>query len=139
MNSVQLKDIVFSKNTPIKLKNGKIVKIKDIHLGDILENNSEVYGTLKLKGNKKNPYYQLWSRTLERYIYVTGDHKIFTNNQKNRAKLNNYIEVKDYEGAEKTEKWDKELLQIMDIPFNLLAIMMKICRSNCLRTLGIEV
>jgi hypothetical protein len=104
-----LREICFSKNTPIKLKNGKIVKIKDIHLGDILENNSEVYGTLKLKGNKKNPYYQLWSRTLESYIYVTGDHKIFTNNQKNRAKLNNYIEVKDYEGAEKTEKWDKEL------------------------------
>ena len=91
-----LREICFSKNTPIKLKNGKIVKIKDIHLGDILENNSEVYGTLKLKGNEANPYYQLWSRTLERYIYVTGDHKILTNNQKNRAKLNNYIEVKDY-------------------------------------------
>jgi len=104
-----LTEICFSKDTPIKLKNGKIVKIKDIHLGDILENGAQVYGTLKLKGSSENPYYKIWSKKLEQYIMVTGDHKICPNNKVNKNKLDSYIEVKDYENAEISNEWDEVL------------------------------
>ena len=104
-----LKAICFSENTPIKLKSGKVVKMKDIHLGDILENGTEVYGTLKLKGGKDNPYYQIWSEKLQEYIFVTGDHKICPNDRINKDELENYIEVKDFNDAKKTDYWDDTL------------------------------
>ena len=48
-----LRTICFSKNTPIKLKSGEMVKMKDIHLGDILENELK-YMNIKIKSKKKN-------------------------------------------------------------------------------------
>ena len=104
-----LRTICFSKNTPIKLKSGKVVKMKDIHLGDILENGTEVYGTLKLKGSKENPFYQIWSDKLKQYIFVTGDHKICPNNRINKKELENYIDVKDFKLSKKTDYWDETL------------------------------
>jgi len=104
-----LKAICFSENTHIKLESGKIVKMKDIHLGDILESGIEVYGTLKLKGSKNNPYYQIWSKKLNEYIFVTGDHKICPNEKINKDDLNNYIDVKDFKAAKKTDYWDQTL------------------------------
>ena len=55
-----------------------------INLGDTLTNGSSVIGTLKLKGDKSNPYYKIWSRDLEDYIYVTGEHRIL-NNEESKA------------------------------------------------------
>ena len=104
-----LRTICFSRNTPIKLKSGEIVKMKDIHLGDILENGTEVYGTLKLKGSKENPFYQIWSEKLKQYIFVTGDHKICPNDRISKKELDNYIDVKDFKSSEKTDYWDETL------------------------------
>ena len=104
-----LRTICFSGTTPVKLKSGKTVEMKDIHLGDILENGSEVYGTLTLKGDIKNPYYRIWSNKLNDYIYVTGDHKICPNDRISKKELENYIDVKDHKHAEKTDNWDKTL------------------------------
>ncbi len=104
-----LRTICFSKNTPIKLKSGEMVKMKDIHLGDILENGTEVYGTLKLKGSKENPFYQIWSEKLKQYIFVTGDHKICPNDRISKKELDNYIDVKDFKSSEKTDYWDETL------------------------------
>ena len=100
--------LCFSKNTPIKLKNGDLVKIKDINLGDVLENNSEVYGLLRLKGDGVNPYYKLWSEKLKKNIYVTASHKICVNNDK-KDDLDNYIDVKDHPESVKTNLFDKVL------------------------------
>ena len=44
----------FHPDTKIKLKNGNIVFIKDLNLGDILENNSKVEATMKID-NTKDP------------------------------------------------------------------------------------
>ena len=107
-----LRAICFSGNTVIKLKNGEIVKMKDIHLGDILENGTEVYGTLRLKGSPDNPYYKIWSEKLQDYIHVTGDHKICNSIKDTPDKFNNldnYVEVKDYKLSQKTDKWDETL------------------------------
>lgn len=103
-----LRTLCFSKNTEIKLKNGDLMKIKDIHLGDILENGSEVYGLLQLKGDEVNPYYKLWSDKLNKNIYVTGSHKI-CRNENRKEDLDNYIEVKDHPNAKKTNLFDKTL------------------------------
>ena len=104
-----LRTICFSKNTKIKLQNGSIKKIKDIILGDVLENGSEVYGTLKLKGGIESPYYQIWSKKLKEYIYVTGEHKIFNTDNTDNSLLDNYIPVKDYKDAIKTGAFDNVL------------------------------
>lgn len=103
-----LRIICFEPNTPVKLLDGTTKKMKDLVLGDILENNSEVYGTLKLKGDEDNKYYKIWSDKLQNYIYVTGEHKIL-NNKENKSDLKNYIDVKDYYKSEKTDIWDEEL------------------------------
>jgi len=107
-----LRTLCFKENTPIKLDSGKLTKIKDIHLGDILENGATVVGTLKLKGDKSNPYYKIWSRELEDYIYVTGEHKTLKKNdfgEKLNDIFKNYITVSSYDQAEKTDNYDKEL------------------------------
>ena len=93
------------------LKNGQKVQMKDVNLGDILENGIQVCGKLTLKGDKENPYYKIWSYKLNDYIYVTGSHKIFNNRMENNRtdKLSNYVEVKDYINAEKTNYYADEL------------------------------
>jgi len=99
----------FSKNTKIKLKNGKIKKIKDVALGDILENGSNVCGKLQLKGGATNPYYKIWSDTLQEYLYVTGTHHIYKHDNSDKNILDNYVEVKDFEKAKKTGAYDNIL------------------------------
>ena len=109
-----LRALCFKKTTPLKLNNGKNVSISDISLGDTLENGSIVYGKLQLKGDPSNPFYKIWSRKLNQYIYVTGSHKIY--NEKidewghlNINKIENYINVSEFEQAEKTDIYDNEL------------------------------
>ena len=108
-----LRTLCFHPSTPVKLISGKYVKIKDISLGDVLSNNATVVGTLKLKGGKMNPYYRIWSRELEEYIYVTGEHHILNVDSKNEGELednfDNYIKVSSYNSAEKTTIFDTEL------------------------------
>ena len=66
-----------------------------------------------MKGDKSNPYYKIWSRNLEDYIYVTGEHRILNNEEDDVRKLDdifeNYIKVSSYGKAEKTHKHDTEL------------------------------
>ncbi len=104
-----LRAICFSGETKVSLKNGSTKNMRDIHLGDILENGTEVYGTLKLKGSKENPFYQIWSEKLKQYIFVTGDHKICPNDRISKKELDNYIDVKDFKSSEKTDYWDETL------------------------------
>ena len=101
-----LRALCFNPNTIVKLKNGKHVMMKDINLGDVLENGSEVIGCLKLKGSEHNPYYKIWSKKLNNYIYVTGEHKILPDEKRNI--FENYINVSDYKNAEKTTLYDNE-------------------------------
>lgn len=98
-----LRTICFSPKTILKLKSGEKIKMKDINLGDILENNSEVIAVLKIKGNKYSPYYKIFSKELNNYIYVTGDHKIQDKN------TNKFIAVSSCNYAEKTNIQDNVL------------------------------
>jgi hypothetical protein len=89
----------FHPDTKIKLKNGNIVSMKEINLGDVLENGSIVNVTMKLD-NKNNPVplYIIKSEGVNKEdIYVTGSHLVFDNNSKK------YIPVEKYDKAIKTE------------------------------------
>ena len=68
--------LCFHPHTPILLNNGKIEKMRDIKIGDILANGSKVIGTLELEGSESNSYYKIYSETLKKDIYITGSHLI---------------------------------------------------------------
>ena len=70
----------------------------DINLGDILENGSEVIGTLRLKGGKSNQYYSIYSKKLKQPIYITGSHFI------QDPKTKRFIPVSEFSEASITRK-----------------------------------
>lgn len=85
----------FHPYTDIKLYDGNIVKIKDINLGDILEDGS-IVDTIMMIDNKREPHklYKIKNAGIEnKDIYVTGSHLIYDNERKK------YVEVKDYPKA----------------------------------------
>ena len=85
----------FYPHTLIKLKNGETKQMKDINLGDILEDGSIVETTMQID-NKINPetlYVIKNNGVSETPIYVTGTHLIYDKVSKE------FIQVKDYSGA----------------------------------------
>jgi hypothetical protein len=89
----------FYPETKIKLKNGLIISIKDANLGDVLENGSIVYSTMKIdnKTNKEELYCIKEKGINKDNIHVTGSHLVF---DKSRAK---FVQVKDYSKATKSK------------------------------------
>ena len=71
--------------------------MKELNLGDILENGSIVEAVMKIN-NKQNvvPLYLI--KDEERDIYVTGSHLVFN------GKINQFCKVEDYYKAEVSEK-----------------------------------
>lgn len=102
-----LRSICFHKDTPVSLKNGTTMKMKDLKLGTILENGAEVYGILTLKGDKQNPYYKIWSDKLNTNIYVTGDHKILDDIEDKDIEC--FKPVSEVSYARETDIYDEEL------------------------------
>jgi hypothetical protein len=82
----------FYPETKIKLKNGNIIAIKDINLGDILENGSIVHSTMKIdnKNNKEDLYCIKEKGVNGDNIYVTGSHLVFDDSKRNFVKVSKY-------------------------------------------------
>lgn len=93
----------FEPDTPVNMSDGKTIKMKNIQIGDVLENDITVISTIKIQGNPENPFYKIWSDELNTEILVTGTHKII--NPKN----NEEIFVKDFDKAEKSIFWSPVL------------------------------
>jgi hypothetical protein len=91
----------FHPKTKVKLINGKTVYMKDINLGDILENGSKVTGTLKLDNSDPNtsvPLYKIDGGIDNDPIFVTGSHFIL----KRYGNINveqDYVKVEDYDNS----------------------------------------
>lgn len=84
----------FYPETNIKLKNGKKVFMKDLNLGDILENGSRVNAVMKIDNYENQDLYMLKEAGVDgENIYVTGSHLIFDTD------TSKYIEVKFYKNA----------------------------------------
>ena len=93
----------FEPDTPVNMSDGKTKKMKNIQIGDVLENDITVISTIKIQGNPQNPFYTIWSDELNTEILVTGTHKIID------PKNNEEIFVKDFDKAEKSIFWSPVL------------------------------
>ena len=87
----------FAPETPIQLRSGKMVLIKNLKLGDTLINGSVVDAVMKIK-NYNDPYYKIYSPELKKDIYVTGKHYV-----RDGVK---YVQVKNLPNAKPTDKVD---------------------------------
>ena len=85
----------FYPETKIKLKNGNIIAIKDINLGDILENDSVVYSTMKIdnKNNKEDLYCIKEKGVNGDNIHVTGSNLVFDNSKQKFVKVSDYYKA----------------------------------------------
>lgn len=94
----------FSPTTRIKLRNNEIVLMKDLNLGDILENGSIVCSTMKID-NKKRPgighaemFYKIKGLGVNNAdIFVTGSHLVLD------VSKDKFVKVQDYHKAEITK------------------------------------
>ena len=86
----------FHPDTKLKLKDGTILAMKDIHLGDILVSGSIVESTMKISNKKENiPFYVIKDKgVFSEDIYVTGSHLVFDENIKQFIKVENYSNAK---------------------------------------------
>lgn len=70
----------FHPETMIELENGTAKQIQYVRIGDKLKNGVKVIATMIIEGNKNNshinPYYRMYSKQLQTYIYVTGSHHV---------------------------------------------------------------
>ena len=65
----------FLPSTKVKLQDGTIRKMKDLHLGDILENGSKVHAVMKVGNLTNDMYYKIKGAGVNgTSIYVTGKH-----------------------------------------------------------------
>jgi hypothetical protein len=82
----------FYPETKIKLKNGNIVSIKDINLGDVLENGGTVYSTMKIdnKNNVEDLYCIKGNGVNGSDIHVTGSHLVFDASKRKFVKVSEY-------------------------------------------------
>ena len=86
---VQTMGSCFHPYTKVKLQNGTVVQMKDIHLGDILDNGSRVRASMRIENSGKDEYYVYRGAGVDGDdIYVTGLHMVQGSDGK-------YIHVKD--------------------------------------------
>ena len=85
----------FHPDTKVKLIDGIIKSMKDINLGDILENGSVVESLMTIDNSKRDiPLYIIKNGGVENEdIYVTGSHLVFD------TQSNKFIKVENYKKA----------------------------------------
>jgi hypothetical protein len=85
----------FHPETKIKLNNGTIKMMKDLILGDVLENGVKIMATMQLENaSGEEKLYKLEKMGVDgEDIYVTGKHMVYSENERK------YIYVKDFTGA----------------------------------------
>jgi hypothetical protein len=82
----------FHPDTKIKLLDGNIKAMKDISLGDVLENGSVVETTMSIDNSKnREPFYIIKNAGVDKEdIYVTGSHLIYDEIKKQFIRVENY-------------------------------------------------
>jgi hypothetical protein len=96
----------FHPETNLRLQDGSIVEMKDIDLGDILENGSIVKAVMKISNKeKKEKFYKLDKRGVDRDdIYVTGSHYIKDNNG-TFITVEKFAKAKGYQETKVQPEW----------------------------------
>jgi len=85
----------FHPDTKIKLNDGTVKMMKDLNLGDVLENGVKIMATMQLENaSGEEKLYKLENMGVNgEDIYVTGKHMVYSEKERK------YIYVKDLEGA----------------------------------------
>lgn len=85
----------FHPETKIKLNDGSVKMMKDLHLGDVLENGVRIMATMQLENSSgEEKLYKLEKMGVDGSdIYVTGKHMVYS------EKHHKYIYVKEFDGA----------------------------------------
>ncbi len=101
--------LCFHPDTLVQLQDGTQKYMKDIVLGDIIENGSIVEGTLRLNnkdknGMIKNRFYKINEEWTNKPIYVTGEHLVLDKT------MNRFLRVENYDKAEKTDVGCEQLV-----------------------------
>lgn len=88
----------FHPETKLKLENGSVVCMKDVQLGDVLENGSVVEAVMKINNKNEPENYRVikGAGVNNEDIYVTGSHLVYDKSKQI------FILVDEYEKAEKT-------------------------------------
>lgn len=88
----------FHPDTKVKLENGTISCMKDLNLGDVLENGSKVHAIMKIDNTDKKIKEELYvipgAGVDNEDIYVTGSHLVLNKNGK-FIKVKKYINAKE--------------------------------------------
>ena len=89
----------FYPNTLILLKNGEKIYMKDLDLGDVLNDGSIVETVMKIDNKREPvPFYVIKGSGIDgNDIYVTGSHLVFDEN------INKFIKVEEYSKAIKSD------------------------------------
>jgi hypothetical protein len=91
-----VRSLCFHPDTSVKLINNKIVKMKDLELGEILHTNSKVTGIIKIDNSEnKELLYKINNGVNNEPIYVTGSHYIWNKYS------DTFIQVKNYKHSER--------------------------------------
>jgi len=85
----------FYPHTKVNLQNGVTKEMKDIDLGDILENGAIVESVMKIDNKReKSPLYVIYKGGVnEENIYVTGSHLVFDKNKQKYVKVCEYSQA----------------------------------------------
>jgi hypothetical protein len=85
----------FYPHTKVNLQNGVTKEMKDIDLGDILENGAIVESVMKIDNKReRTPLYVIYKGGVnEENIYVTGSHLVFDKSQKKYVKVCEYSQA----------------------------------------------
>ena len=102
----------FLPETNLKLKNGDIVAIKDLKLDDVLNDGSVVNTTMQIRNISKDPFYKIFSKDLDEYIYVTGSHYIQEDGE--------FVKVEDAKCSEITEKIEDTFICLITSNHNIV-------------------
>ena len=98
----------FKPNTKIKLKNGSIVKMTELNLGDTLENGSVIDVLMRVNNKFNESYYKFPNTGVDNTsIYVTGTHMIFND------LTNTFIKVKDHPDSIQTDITDNYFVSLI--------------------------
>ena len=96
----------FHPETILRLQDGSVVEMKDIDLGDILENGSIVIAVMKISNKeKKEKFYKLDKRGVDKHdIYVTGSHYIKDENG-TFITVEKFAQTKGYQETKVQPEW----------------------------------
>lgn len=81
--------VCFHPHTLVPLQSGKHQYIKDIQLGDVLQDGTIVEATMKIRPNSRETMYRLWCDSINDYIMITGSHYYQSKNDKSKDDKSN--------------------------------------------------